>query len=83
MVRRWLVTAMLALVGALAGCGEGRPLPPYNYNLGSEPGELMPTPPQAVDLGILEERIAVRPAPARAPVESEGAEPPPEEPAEP
>ena len=84
MVRRWLVTAMLAVAGALIGCGEGQPPPPYNYNMGAEPGELMPTPPPAADLGILEERIAVRPSPARAPAESENTEPaPPQEPAEP
>lgn len=83
MVRRWLVVTMLAGAGTLVGCGESEPLPPYNYNMGSEPGELMPTPPQAVDLGILEERIAVRPAPAGLPVVSEDAETPPEEPAEP
>ena len=84
MVRRWLVTAMLAVAGALAGCGEGEPPPPYNYNMGSEPGELMPTPPPAADLSILEERIAVRPSPAPAPAETEDTEAaPPEEPAEP
>jgi len=83
MVRRWLITAVLAVAGVLAGCGEGEPPTPYNYNMGSEPGELMPTPSPAADLGILEERIAVRPAPARAPVVSEDAEAPPEEPGEP
>jgi len=84
MVGRWLVTGMLAVGGAIIGCGEGQPPPPYNYNLGSKPGELMPTPPPAVDRGILEERIAVRTGPAPAPAESEDVEAaPPEEPVEP
>ena len=84
MVVRWLVTAMLVVGGALIGCGEAQPPTPYNYNLGSEPGELMPTPPPAADQGILEERIAVRPSPAPAPAESEDTEVAPlEEPVEP